>query len=151
MSDPLEDRLTSLPKLSRHALSELWQELFEKPAPSPFRRNFITPILAFRLQEQTLATTKTRESTPYRKPRELFENHSSRAGGLTIVKPGTRLVREWRGQMHVVEAAVQGYEYKGEQFATLSAIARQITGTRWSGPLFFGLKSKNNTKTGANP
>ena len=150
MSNLLEDRLTSLPKLNRRALSELWRELFGKPVPSPFRRNFITPILAFRVQEQSLGTTKTREGSPYRKPCELFENHSSRAGTPPVIKPGTRLVREWRGQVHVVEATEQGYEYNDERFTSLSEIARQITGARWSGPLFFGLKSKNNTTAGVN-
>jgi hypothetical protein len=150
MSNPLEDRLASLPKLSMGALSELWQELFNKPAPSPFRRNFITPILAYKLQEQALGTVGPKRDAAYRKLSSLLENRSSRAATLPVIKPGTRLVREWRGQVHLVEASEQGYEYKGKRFASLSEIARQITGARWSGPLFFGLKSKSNTNAGVN-
>ena len=56
------------------------------------------------------------------------------------IKPGTRLIRQWDGQTHQVTVAEEGFEYKGERYKSLSEIARLITGTRWSGPLFFGLK-----------
>ena len=56
------------------------------------------------------------------------------------LKPGTVLTRTWRGVMHHVDVMDEGFEYRGERFGSLSEIARRITGTRWSGPLFFGLK-----------
>lgn len=56
-------------------------------------------------------------------------------------KIGTRMIREWRGRTYVVEVTDQGFRYEGEHFASLSHVARAITGTRWSGPRFFGLKS----------
>jgi hypothetical protein len=56
-------------------------------------------------------------------------------------KPGTRLIRQWQDQTHVVTVKESGYEYQGSLYQSLSVIARLITGTRWSGPLFFGLKS----------
>jgi hypothetical protein len=55
------------------------------------------------------------------------------------LKPGTRLVREWRHEVHLVNVEANGYEYKGGRYKSLSQIARLITGTRWSGPLFFGI------------
>jgi Protein of unknown function (DUF2924) len=55
---------------------------------------------------------------------------------------GTRLVREWRDEVHLVNVQPNGYEYKGGRYKSLSQIARLITGTRWSGPLFFGIKSE---------
>jgi|ERR1700685_1794284 len=58
------------------------------------------------------------------------------------IKPGTRLVRQWKEQVHVVEVEPEGYEYRGARYENLSEIARLITGTRWSGPLFFGLKAE---------
>ena len=58
------------------------------------------------------------------------------------IKPGTRLVRQWKEQVHVVEVEAEGYEYRGARYENLSEIARLITGTRWSGPAFFGLKAK---------
>ena len=62
------------------------------------------------------------------------------------IKPGTRLVRQWKEQVHVVEVETEGYEYKGTRYESLSEIARLITGTRWSGPLFFGLKDKQSNE-----
>jgi hypothetical protein len=58
------------------------------------------------------------------------------------IHPGTRLVREWQNQVHLVNVEAKGYEYRGVRYRSLSEIARLITGTRWSGPLFFGLKGK---------
>jgi hypothetical protein len=62
------------------------------------------------------------------------------------IKPGTRLVRQWKEQVHVVEVEMEGYAYKGTRYKNLSEIARLITGTRWSGPLFFGLKDKQSNE-----
>lgn len=58
------------------------------------------------------------------------------------VKVGTVLTRTWRGATHQVEATDHGFEYQGERFGSLSEVARRITGTRWSGPVFFGLKGR---------
>ena len=58
------------------------------------------------------------------------------------IKPGTRLIRAWRGERHQVTVLEHGFEYRGERHGSLSAIARAITGTRWSGPAFFGLKTR---------
>src|SRR5206468_814524 len=55
-------------------------------------------------------------------------------------KPGTRLIREWQGRTHEVLVLDDGFSWQGAQYRSLSAIARKITGTAWSGPLFFGLK-----------
>ncbi len=56
------------------------------------------------------------------------------------LRPGTRLVREWHGEVHQVTVLEERFEYRGLRYASLSQIARAITGTRWSGPLFFGLR-----------
>ena len=58
------------------------------------------------------------------------------------MKPGLRLVREWRGETHTVLVLEDGFEWNGERRRSLSVIAREITGTRWSGPRFFGLKPR---------
>jgi hypothetical protein len=60
----------------------------------------------------------------------------------TRIKPGTRLIRQWEGKTHQVTVSESGFEYNGEQYKSLSVIARLITGTRWSGSLFFGLKGR---------
>ena len=58
----------------------------------------------------------------------------------SAIKPGTRLLREWQGVMHEVIVLEDGVQYRGRTWRSLSAVAREITGTRWSGPLFFGLR-----------
>jgi Protein of unknown function (DUF2924) len=98
------------------------------------------PVLAYRLQElsnpsptqddrmllvQAMKTVKTSEADPNRR-----------------FRAGTRMVREWKGQVHEVLAKEDGFEYRGEHFKSLSPIACRITGTRWSGPAFFGTKGK---------
>ena len=62
------------------------------------------------------------------------------------LKPGTRLIREWKGDMHEVEVRETGFLWQGERYASLSRIARLITGTRWSGPVFFGLKTPGSNR-----
>ena len=65
------------------------------------------------------------------------------------IKPGTRLLREWQGQTHEVTATAEGaFFYRGASYRSLSEVARQITGTRWSGPAFFGLKQTAKTAHG---
>ena len=59
---------------------------------------------------------------------------------LITLSPGTRLMREWQGKVHQVTVLVKGFEHQGKAYSSLSSIAREITGTAWSGPLFFGLK-----------
>ncbi len=67
----------------------------------------------------------------------------------TKVRPGTRLVREWRGRTHVVTATESGFDYDGEAYGSLSAIAQRITGAHWSGPRFFGLRPSGESASAA--
>lgn len=60
----------------------------------------------------------------------------------TVYQPGTRLIREWQGQTHEVTIMDKGYHWQGKQYRSLTAIAYEITGTKWSGPRFFGLNDK---------
>ena len=64
-----------------------------------------------------------------------------KAKDITAPIVGTKLIREWQGVLHEVTALADGYEWQGRRYKSLSAIARAITGTRWNGPLFFGLRS----------
>lgn len=63
------------------------------------------------------------------------------------IKAGTRLIRAWRGETHEVTVLEPGFAYQGRRYASLSEIARKITGTRWSGPRFFGLKTAADAKS----
>ena len=143
MSDPMAQRLTTLPKLSKAALCELWKELFNVPPPQELRRHLMIPILAYRLQEQTFGSLTTANRGRLRQLARVFEANSKGViPSIPSLKPGTRLVRQWRDQVHLVNVEANGYEYQGARYQSLSEIARLITGTRWSGPLFFGIKNE---------
>ena len=75
------------------------------------------------------------------KSRKTVRALSKTASGAVALSPGTRLLREWQGRTHHVTVVPDGFEYAGKVWRSLSAIAKSITGTAWSGPVFFGLKS----------
>lgn len=137
---------TQLAELARLSLSDLkarWVELKGAPLPKFMRRELITRAVAHAVQEAAYggldpATAKRLDqlvgqivpkgTTPPRLARKR-------------IKAGTRIMREWQGQVHEVTVAPDGgFLWRGEQHRSLSVIARQITGTRWNGWTFFGLK-----------
>jgi Protein of unknown function (DUF2924) len=136
MPDNLEERLAALPKLSTSALRELWTKLCNSSPPFGMHRQLMIPILAYRIQEEALGFLKENTLLRLRQLATAAEEGSTAPPAL---KPGTRLVRQWRDQVHLVNVDDRGYEYRGGRYKSLSEIARQITGTRWSGPAFFGL------------
>jgi hypothetical protein len=145
MPDPIAKRLAALPQLSKTSLYDLWKQLF-KASPSPkLRRDLMVPILAHRLQEQSFGSLKSAARTRLRQLGQAFERDSdSTIPSAPQLRPGTRLVRQWRDQVHLVNVKTNGYEYQGARYQSLSEIARLITGTRWSGPLFFGIRNEQN-------
>ncbi len=136
-------RLASLPHLSRPALCGLWQRLFKKDPPLEMRKDLMLRMVAYRMQEQEFGGLNDPSRRRLGQLARAFEADPNAAVSTRPpIKPGTRLVRQWKEQVHVVEVEAESYEYKGARYQSLSGIARLITGTRWSGPLFFGLKSK---------
>jgi hypothetical protein len=134
--------LTVLPGLSRPELLELWQTLWGRAAPAGIRRELMIPILAYRTQEKAFGGLKPETERRLGKLGASFEGSRLSPPKETRVKPGTRLLREWRGQTHEVIATERAFLYQGKSHKSLSGIARQITGARWSGPVFFGVKSR---------
>jgi hypothetical protein len=136
----LASSLTGLPNLDRASLVTQWQILYGSAPPAGISRSLLIRAIAYRLQEQTLGGLKPSlrrflEKAP--------ENNASRrqismpAAG---IKPGTRLLREWHGVTYEVIMLEGGVQCNGKRYRSLSEVARAITGARWSGPLFFGLK-----------
>src|ERR1700691_5111964 len=134
-------RLAELGSMPVSALRALWQELIGVPPAAGMRRELLIPILAYKLQEKTYG--RLRPSTRAHLRRLAVSLAKGKSDSLTRAsrfKPGTRLIREWRGETHEVTILAAGYAYQGKEFASLSGIANLITGTRWSGPLFFATK-----------
>ena len=141
----LEAELAALEELSHADLKLRWQELYGSPCPAHMKRAFLLLAVAYRVQEQALggldrATRRRLE----RVAENLAVGHTPALPPAPKANPGTRLLREWKGVVHEVIVLGTGVQYRGETWPSLSAVAREITGTRWSGPRFFGLREAPN-------
>jgi len=145
LSTSVDDQLKGLPGMSREDLQSLWTKLFGKPPSPALRRENLIPILAYRLQERAFGGLKAAVVKRLRQI-ALGESTGRRAPDIRV-KPGTRIVREWQGELHEVSVLAEGYEYNGQTWRSLSEIARAITGTRWSGPAFFGIRRRSGKAT----
>lgn len=141
---PLASDLASLHDLAHNELKERWSDLFGSACPSRTSRNILVHAIAYRIQERALGGLDP--STLRRFDRAAADLAAGRnpAPLAPKIKPGTRLLREWQGRVHEVIVLEKGVEYRGEPWPSLSAVAREITGARWSGPRFFGLKGTEN-------
>ena len=140
MTESISDRLRALLTQPRAELSVLWKQFFQSSSPPELRSGLMVRVLGHRIQEQCCGELSANSRRRLHELARAFEKGT--ISSVSGIKPGTRLVREWRGQTHVVTIEEKGYEYKGSHYESLSEIARMITGTRWSGPLFFGVKVK---------
>ena len=128
--------------LPRQQLLEIWKKVYGRAAPLGIRRELLVPFLAYRIQENALGGLPPRVSAELSQIIRAFSKNGS-LGSLSqpALRAGTRLLRSWRGETHEIDVTDVGYEYRGTCYRSLSEIARKITGTRWSGPAFFGLKT----------
>ena len=127
--------------LTTPELKNVFQRLFEKPPPKRASQTFLRANIAYRLQENSHGgiPTKTKKKL-LSIARSLEKDPGASVVPGPTIKPGTRLVRRWQDETHLVTVLEDGYEYQGQRFRSLSKIATEITGTKWSGPVFFGLK-----------
>ena len=140
-------QVAALDGMTTPDLKARWVELYGKEPPG-FNRQFLIKRLAYRVQE--LAYGGLQPDTRERLARVLKDEgfnaigvktgRRSIKGGEKRLTPGTVLVREYEGDLHHVNVVTGGFEYRGMYFKSLSAVARRITGTRWNGPRFFGLR-----------
>jgi hypothetical protein len=148
-SNDVAEQLRALPQLSTGALKALWIKLYGQPPPFRVRRELIVPMLAYRLQEQAEGGLS---AVVRKRLRVLARADRTRLPRASVpLKPGTRLVREWQGHTHVVSVLENAVEYRGMRYRSLSEVARVITGTRWSGPAFFGLNAVSSPPEGRSP
>jgi hypothetical protein len=138
----LDAALAELPHAPLELLHELWARRYGRPPPRTLSRRLLELAAAYDLQARFYGDLRPALR------RKLLQMASQgrddpRRGNLRKPKPvlsqGSRLVREWHGRTHTVEVTDRGYLYAGRQFRSLSEVAREITGARWSGPRFFGL------------
>jgi len=136
-----EEALSRLPTLDLGELRQRWRGLYKTPAPPNLSRELLVQAVAYRIQEVARGGLRPEPQRQLLRIAQQFKE----TGAATIrarpeLKPGTRLVREWQGRTYDVLVLDDGFSWQGTRYRSLSAIARKITGTAWSGPLFFGLK-----------
>ena len=143
MDKHLTDKISALPALNKAQLLVIWRENFTKSPPPKLRKELMVPILAYRMQEKEYGGLS---QSARRRLCEIARSIASEKRPQNEVQPhsekGTRLLRSWHGKVHEVIVTDSGYVYRGSTFSSLSKIAKEITGTQWSGPLFFGTKKK---------
>ena len=142
--DDVLGRLAALRTLPTADLKRQWGELFGTEPP-PFNRPYLQSRLAYRIQELAYGGLKPETRARLEALGEQLD------GGNVVLRriradhrplPGTRLLREHAGVEHTVTVLPDGFEYEGRPYRSLSAVARHITGTRWNGWTFFGLKGR---------
>jgi hypothetical protein len=139
----LTDQLSSLASLHKEALLGLWREFFKADPPLRMRKELLVQFLAYRMQELEFGPLNERSRDRLCQLAKAIESGSHKSSAHKVpIKAGTRLIRQWKDQVHVVNVEEGSYEYRCNRYDSLSEIARLITGTRWSGPLFFGLKGR---------
>jgi len=149
MSTSVVKQIADLERMSISDLQHRWAQLIGTDPPR-YNREFLVRRLAHRLQELTHGGLS--QATRAKMDRLLEEAGYDEIGALTDRRPardgrerpvvGTRLIREWNGERHEVTVAQVGFEYRGQPYRSLTAVATAITGTHWSGPAFFGLRTK---------
>ena len=140
----IEAELTALGSMSAADLRTEWVRLYRSQPPKKLSRNLLNLGVAWKLQERAFgglsATTK-------RQIGELAQAMASKADlakARTVnLRPGARLMREWHGETQEVLVVEEGYRWRGKTWRSLSVIAREMTGTQWSGPRFFGVGKRS--------
>ncbi len=148
MENSVLAQLAALPSKTTPELKQLWRDLYDREPP-PYNKPFLVKRLAYRIQELAYGGLSARAEA---KLTALIEEEDRRVKGKQLVRKGerpitgTRLIREWQGVEHCATVIDDGFEYQGRRYKSLSAIARAVTGTRWNGPLWFGLRNYRSGK-----
>jgi hypothetical protein len=146
----IEDEIAHLRGLSIKGLRSRWQGVFQRPAPTHLTQHLLFAVIAYRLQadragdldhatRQMLDGLVAKDAGPALSAR--LASFDQKRAKLT---PGTVLVREWDRQSQRVMVLANGFAWNGQTYDSLSKVAFAITGTRWNGPRFFGLREKEN-------
>ncbi|MBN7761542.1 DUF2924 domain-containing protein [Nitratireductor aquibiodomus] len=141
--DPIPARLAALKSTPTPDLKAQWRDLFDSEPP-PFNRRYLESRIAYRIQELSLGGLKPETIERLEALGEQLDGGNmavrrNRVDDRPIV--GMRLIREWQGVEHTVTVLADGFEWQGRPYKSLSSVARAITGTRWNGWIFFGLKN----------
>ncbi len=139
--EAVTDELTKLLEYSIHELRKRWRALFRTEPPEAFGPDLLRRSIAQKLQENTHGGL---DRATAQLLNQLIAQSAKNNGKIVIprrIKPGAMLVREWKGKSHRITVMQDGFSFENKPYDNLSEIARLITGTRWNGPRFFGLRT----------
>ena len=135
------EALSRLPELDLSELRQHWRALYKADASPHLSRELLLRAVAYRMQEVDLGGLRPQRQRQLRQvAQQLKQTGAANTRLRAELKAGTRLVREWQGRTYDVLVLNDGFSWQDTHYRSLSALARRITGTAWSGPLFFGLK-----------
>jgi hypothetical protein len=143
--EALDVEIARLRDLDIAALRSRWHTVVGRRPPTHLPRHLLFRILAYRLQADRLgdldgASQRLLDSSG--SPEKAGQNAATLVQPIADVRPGTSLGREWNGRIHRVAVLADGFAWNGNTYSSLSKVAFAITGTRWNGPRFFGLRDK---------
>jgi hypothetical protein len=137
----LEAEIARLPDLGLNELRVRWKTLFGHPAPKSLRRNFLAHAIAYQMQVEVYGGLSETTKRRLREIAAAVRRGDADAAGIgSQTRPGTQMIRQWKDKTHTVTALTDGFEWDGQVYKSLSAIAKAITGTNWNGFAFFGVK-----------
>jgi len=140
--ESLAVELAGIPCLPRKALVARWRKAHGRPPPKGISRRLLEYAVAYNFQAKALGGLKPgtrRKLSQVPKPSAKGGSSEIQSRQRQRLPAGSRLIREWHGRTYTVDVHESEFVYDGERYASLSQVARAITGTRWSGPRFFGL------------
>lgn len=136
----IDVRIASLDVMPRADLVERWKKKYKHPPPKGIKRGLLERAIAYHLQNRKFGCVKSETNKALLAIAAGTKHKATQTGSQRgTLKPGSRLVREWHGKPYQVMVTDKGLEWEGEEYTSLSAIAKAITGAKWSGPRFFGL------------
>lgn len=140
----IEQALQQLHNLPVDGVRKRWSDWLNEAAPRCQSKEVLRGLLAWRIQEQRYGgmSREAKRRLAQSAPTSNIDKPTPMIAPPVSLRPGTMLTKEWRGVMYRVHVLESGYAYEGKTYSSLSAVARRIAGTRWSGPRFFGLEAK---------
>ena len=146
----VEAAVAAIDEMNLDQLRAEWKKRFGPRAPQCRSKEVVRGLLAWRIQAEAYGGVSPDTTRRLRRLAESTERSAGRTGDRAArraaLMPGTVLTREWRGVLHRVQVLHEGFIHAGHRYGSLSEVARAVTGTRWSGPRFFGLGSRQGAR-----